>query len=594
MVHVVERADGVLLAFGALPRPTDPREAKYALRSTLPPRAVDIRQERILTNVQPVRNQGGIGACAAFSSELAACLARDQQLLTPSSAPLHQGWLYYHARKKQGWEQQDSGSYCVTPEHRVLTSNLQWVPAGDLREGDTLLAFEEYPSITHARRYQPAVVTRYERKRLPVFEIELDNGVTLRATGEHRWLGYGAGGTSRTGLQWIRTDTLATRRVPYELAQYFTPWGVVKDDYAVGYLAAAFDGEGSLDSYTRVGGAATARLSFTQNPNAMLKQVETLLTAGGFTYGKSGNKDNNCIQLRLTGGAQESLRLLGQYRPVRLLDRFYSWLGEGRFPELRTKSHPRVTAVRYVGEREIAAITSSSGTYFAEGFGAHNTADNLDILMQGAPLASVFPYVQSALWSPPAELEAQERHDYVLSHRPFYPAERNTVEAVWSALDAGMPVVAAGYWPEAWFSPVKGVLPGGIATVPLSWGHAYLIFGCVPGYFLAQNSWGEAWTPDAGQNPVIGERLRPGQFLIPWEYAENGQIWEYRAVALEPVPAPRTRIYMQMWTRGKDGWDITPLETDLPVDGAWVTVKTKREGEGEQIAIPFTRVGGPS
>lgn len=333
MVHVVERADGVLLAFGALPRPTDPREAKYALRSTLPPRAVDIRQERILTNVQPVRNQGGIGACAAFSSELAACLARDQQLLTPSSAPLHQGWLYYHARKKQGWEQQDSGSHL---------------------------------------------------------------------------------------------------------------------------------------------------------------------------------------------------------------------------------------------------------------------ADNLGILMQGAPLASVFPYVQSALWSPPAELEAQERHDYVLSHRPFYPAERNTVEAVWSALDAGMPVVAAGYWPEAWFSPVKGVLPGGIATEPLPWGHAYLIFGCVPGYFLAQNSWGEAWTPDAGQNPVIGERLRPGQFLIPWEYAENGQIWEYRAVALEPVPAPRTWVYMQMWTRGKDGWDITPLETDLPADGAWVTVKTKREGEGEQIAIPFTRVGGPS
>ena len=334
MVQVVERADGVLMALGALQRPTDPREQKYALRSSLPPREVDTSQLRVLAHVQPIRNQGGIGACAAFAGETAAAIAREQAGVDIPPA-LHGGWLYYHARQKHGWEQDDTGSY---------------------------------------------------------------------------------------------------------------------------------------------------------------------------------------------------------------------------------------------------------------------PADNLDLLMDGAPLAASFPYIESALWSPPSSLEAEARYDYVLSHRPFYPAEGRVIETVWSALDAGMPLVAASFWPGEWFTPVDGLLPAGIPVRPGFGGHAWVIFGCVPGYFLAQNSWGEGWSATAAACPVLpaGVTLRPGQFAVPWEYADNGMIWEYRAVALEPVPAPpprpQTRVYLQFWIPKGDRWDVVPLETDLPADGAWVTVKTKREGESEQVVIPFTRV----
>jgi hypothetical protein len=36
----------------------------------------------------------------------------------------------------------------------------------------------------------------------------------------------------------------------------------------------------------------------------------------------------------------------------------------------------RIVSVESVGEREIVTLTSSSGTYIAEGFGAHNTRCN--------------------------------------------------------------------------------------------------------------------------------------------------------------------------------------------------------------------------
>lgn len=235
-------------------------------------------------------------------------------------------------------------------------------------------------------------------------------------------------------------------------------------------------------------------------------------------------------------------------------------------------------------------------------------ADNLDLLMAGAPRAADAPYSADARWVPPVALEEAPRYDYVLSHRPIYPAEGHMLEDIWMALDAGMPVVAASWWPAEWFSPVLGVLPDGV-PVPANpqGGHAWVIWGIAPGYLLAQNSWGEGWAADAPQCRVLpaGVSLRPGQFAVPWSYAQSGMLWEARAVALERVAAPEPqpepepvarprKLYVQVWTPRPEpeaeDWQITATEQEIGPAGAWVTVKAQTEGQAEEVVIDFTLV----
>ena len=46
--------------------------------------------------------------------------------------------------------------YCPTPDQRVLTAGLEWVPAGDLKTGDELVGFDEdSPPGRYGRRRWP-------------------------------------------------------------------------------------------------------------------------------------------------------------------------------------------------------------------------------------------------------------------------------------------------------------------------------------------------------------------------------------------------------------------------------------------------------
>lgn len=207
--------------------------------------------------------------------------------------------------------------------------------------------------------------------------------------------------------------------------------------------------------------------------------------------------------------------------------------------------------------------------------------DNLDLLRAGAPArgtAYPFAYVADPQWTPPAELEAAERHDYVLSYRPFYPANNDGLDAAQAialALDEGMPVCVAMEWPSAFFSPGGPggcVLPSGLSPAGGSGGHEVWIWGLTDagqGLALARNSWSPGWTPDAAQ---FGHHMQPGDFAIPWEYltGPRAMAWVFHAVSFEPVaPAPKPepqpqpepakgtyRAVTQLWQPGAEGWQI--------------------------------------
>ena len=298
--------------------------------------------------------------------------------------------------KPLGWRRFISNEpRCVTPETRILTADARWIPAGDLYVGQQLLAFEDEPTRKsgrnvrglRARHHRRATVTHKELKTAPVYKITLVDGRTVRSTGEHKWLSRVA--NERGAITWVSTEEMARhyarKGTSYPgkhganagriwLAQYFEPWDNGEDDRDTGYLAGAFDADGSV--YRKVASNHYPMVQFTQCDNACLHELSAALTRKGFSYNTSVRRDPKGGQLLhhlyLNGGRSEILRFLGQIRPPRLLERFGGMQIDD--VELRAIGNVEVLSVEPDGDAPIVALTSSSGTYLTEYGASHNTA----------------------------------------------------------------------------------------------------------------------------------------------------------------------------------------------------------------------------
>jgi hypothetical protein len=279
--------------------------------------------------------------------------------------------------------------HCVTPETRILTADLLWKEAGQIVVGEKILGFDEDRAKGKTRHYRAATIVAANRQKARVYELRLSDGTRLRSTGDHRWLVKTRGKVDRDTRMyaWVRTDELAQRcKSPWKkrgpvLPRYFQPWESGQD-YDSGFLAGAFDGEGSLSGYA---GRYRARLAFVQNDNALLRDVEIVLKQKGHTYGRHERSTstsprtglptgNTVVQLELNNGFAGTLRFLGEMRPPRLLEKWQEMFEKDEFLEMRAIDQVVVEEVIDLGEQTIMALQSNCQTYFAEGFGAHNTA----------------------------------------------------------------------------------------------------------------------------------------------------------------------------------------------------------------------------
>ena len=116
---------------------------------------------------------------------------------------------------------------CVTPETRILTRDLRWVPAGDIQTGDVLVGVaEEDP--WYGRTYEDAVATVGARFTDDIYEVELVDGRVVRCNGEHRWLvkalGEGAGWVPTIAMYEATTTTRTGRPRNWRIYGIGTPW----------------------------------------------------------------------------------------------------------------------------------------------------------------------------------------------------------------------------------------------------------------------------------------------------------------------------------------------------------------------------------
>ena len=258
---------------------------------------------------------------------------------------------------------------CVTPETKILTEDLRWVRAGDLKEGDGIIGFDDVPEAGKKRHYRRAKITYAGRKLSRVLRITLDDGQVLRCTPDHKWLVIDASDTAT----WMSAEEMlrkARRKNGHiRLAKY---WNVYDTDtsYGAGYLAGLLDGEGYLGAVAR-----TTNIGFIQNEGGVYERGVTELEARGYqvvTRAKLSGFGNGeaCRQVAVLGGRTEPLRLLSEVRPMRLVEKLVSRIHTLSLVAFGT---PSITAVEEDGEQEIAVLSSNCQTYLAEGFAAHNT-----------------------------------------------------------------------------------------------------------------------------------------------------------------------------------------------------------------------------
>ena len=260
-----------------------------------------------------------------------------------------------------------SMDYCLAPNTRILTMDLRWKPIGDLKDGEMLWGIEENCEKSFTPRHMiPSKVERMRTVVLPSYAITTDDGKCIVASGKHPWLAKDDRGSRNPTYKWTRTDQLIPGRS--EVWNALDVWDE-SNQWEDGYLAGAFDGEGSIS----VGRGIV--LTFTQKPGIMLNFVVGLLKDKGYEFhdpwmGKKGGfEGSHSVASIWISNRRDIARFLGTCRPQRLLDKAMM-LFLGRRPPM---GKSKVTSVTPIGKTELVSIQTSSRTFIAEGLISHNS-----------------------------------------------------------------------------------------------------------------------------------------------------------------------------------------------------------------------------
>jgi hypothetical protein len=292
-----------------------------------------------------------------------------------------QGWFMVRNLAGIEW----SAQFCLAADTRVLTADLRWIPIRDVLPGQTLMGFDEESARGQWRRWRPSEVLGTQAIERPCYDLSFDDGTTIRASAEHKWL-VGHGGSHRNS-DWVETERLRVAgRFSSKVLRLVDTWEEDKSQGA-GYLAAAFDGEGGLvqveDERRGRGSGTSVKLEFAQRPNQMLDEVRKLLDERGFDYRLSADvqRTSTCYHVTLRTRA-EIMRFLGSIRPRRILPGF----DPSRLGTMQRIGVATLVKKTFVGTQDVIALSTSTRTFVAEGLASHNCADpaKVDLLRQNA------------------------------------------------------------------------------------------------------------------------------------------------------------------------------------------------------------------
>jgi hypothetical protein len=257
--------------------------------------------------------------------------------------------------------------YCLTPETKILTSQLTWIPIKEVHSGDKLVGLDENNTGLTRRRMRETVVTNRSSHIEQVYLVRFSNGQSLKATALHKWLVRPIYGGS---WSWRETKNLVKG---WKIAWLQEPWEVDNSKDA-GYLSGIYDGEGCVYRGT---------VSVAQKEGLVLNKIQEILTKKGFTYYINNQHDAKySVKTLNLNSVGKALKFLGSIRPIRLLSK-KSWVGV--FPAGRVDSIVTIKDVIPSETTEVIGITTDAHTFNAEGFWTHNCL-NKQVLRRKFPL----------------------------------------------------------------------------------------------------------------------------------------------------------------------------------------------------------------
>lgn len=266
--------------------------------------------------------------------------------------------------------------FCVSPETRILTADLQWVAIGDIAVGTEVVAVDEHTpgGRGKARRMKTATVQAVRKMQAERFRLTFDDGRTVVCTDRHPWLSRKVG----TDAKWRSiggkgNEVAGKLQVGTQVRWIAKPWD--QGDYEDGWFGGLLDGEGSIAKSN-----SSAGINVSQRPGKVWDRVLAYANSRGYNACiENDNKPERDSKFGRTpvpklafGRIDEMFRLIGQTRPSRFIgNRFWE---NRELPGKKTSvGWATITSIESLGVGEVVDMQTSAKTYIAEGFVSHNT-----------------------------------------------------------------------------------------------------------------------------------------------------------------------------------------------------------------------------
>jgi hypothetical protein len=266
--------------------------------------------------------------------------------------------------------------YCLDPDTKILTTDLNWIKAKDISIGTEIIAFPE--SLNRDNKYCTAKITDKDKFIKPRFRIKTERGEVICSDTHkfpvYRWQPRKRKNCVREGdwkRYWIMAKDL---KIGDRLTQLVEPWEVLTSRES-GYIAGLLDGEGWVSE---------RHVGFCQNPGVVFDFYENFIrNVLKITFYTSTLPKCKAHGININGRRQ-SLRLLGMIRPQRLLSKAKKiWEGTQTFHQ---DSQTSIIEIEKLDSGEVIGLETTTGTLIANGFLSHNSCHSPGII---APVIAV-------------------------------------------------------------------------------------------------------------------------------------------------------------------------------------------------------------
>lgn len=400
---------------------------------------------------------------------------------------------------------------CVHIDTPILCGDFKWRAAGTLKEDDEIIGFDEEPAYKKFRYIKFGTVTHNHTEMANCVGIKLENGEILYSTPDHSWLVKSASNQ----FYWKEAKDLLKTKKNHEiyLPRIFgKPWQD-KNTYEAGYLAASFDGEGSLDR--------TNSLCFTQVQNKMKERVEEYIKELNMTYKvKERNNKSNTLYKRERQKVYD-LKIYGIKNIIKFVSENNCQRISVKLKENMNKKYQtmrcapedliKVVDVFDAGEMPIAVLSTSLKTHFTDGFPSHNTyARRLNEEEKDSPTEEFWQVIQRELAGIKRQLKLNFTDEEIYNYVSMRSGLKGSVAGrfMWQLNTTTVDKLGLPSLQNCAFTTIEHPIRS------FTWAMELLMLGCGVGFNI-QHKYVDKLPEVKGTTPITRQDNKSADYIIP-------------------------------------------------------------------------------